>query len=135
MWLKFQVQIRIDFRIWFQDEKTRVFSETNFIMKFSSLKCSKNRTWRKLLIWTWSCKIKFSHFVKLLFSQHRIQNKNFCQNAVLVQFISWNWVAPENDILVRREIKVFFGWVYFMHPCTSINWSVNQLIYVKFTSW
>ena len=96
-------------------------SETNCIMKFSFLKCSKNRTWRKLLIWTWSRKIKFLHFVKLLFSQQIIENKNFDLSAVLVFF------GPDriSYFKARRVIKNFYGWVNESLHFTAISQSSN----------
>ena len=122
----------MDFRIWFRDEKTRL-SDTNCIMKLSFLKCSKNRTcrsWRKLLIWTWSWKIKFSHFVKLLFSQQIIQNKNFDPTAVFlaVYFQKLGWTGTKISWL---GIKDFYGKFNFMLQITSTSQS-ELLRYINF---
>ena len=111
-------------------------SETNCIMKFSFLKCSKNRTWRKLLIWTWSRKIKFLHFVKLLFSQQAIVNKNFDLSAVFWCFFSGKWARSNQRFPGspwNQEFLWLSEWIATHHISQPIKQSGNQLKY--FYSW
>ena len=100
-------------------------SETNCIMKFSFLKCSKNRTWRKLLIWTWSRKIKFLHFVKLLFSQQIIENKNFDLSGVFWCF--FRKVGQIESTISRLAVKSRIFMAEWMNRYTS-HLSANQAI-------
>ena len=125
MWLESQVQIRIWTSGYGSEMRKRDFQIQIALWNFHFLKCSKKRTcrsWRKLLIWTWSWKIKFSHFVKLLFSQQRIQNKNFDPTAVFlaVYFQKLGWTGTKISWL---GIKDFYGKFNFMLQITSTSQS------------
>ena len=133
MWLESQVQIRIWTSGYGSEMRKRDFQIQIALWNFHFLKCSKKRTcrsWRKLLIWTWSWKIKFSNFAKFLFSQQIIQNKILTWRLFFYLFISRKWTGPEPRFL-GSKIKDFHGKWNFMLPFTSISQSEQEPINVS----